>query len=374
MKIGITCYPTYGGSGVIASELGRILAGRGHEIHFISYALPMRLFNYQQNIYFHEVGETDYPLFEHQPYTLSLATRMLEVAGEADLDILHVHYAIPHAISAYLAKQVLGKKKPAVITTLHGTDITLVGNDRVFFPITKFSIERSDGVTCVSKFLKEKTIEFFKIEKPMEVIYNFVDTGKFLPSGALEVREKFAGSDEKIIFHVSNFRPVKRLADIIKIFSLIRKKVKSKLVLIGDGPDRQKAEILAEELNLKKHVIFPGKQDCIECIMPLADLFLLPSETESFGVAALEAMSCGVPVVASKVGGLTEVIAGGETGFLLPPGEVEAMAAAAIKIFTDERLAEKMKESSRSRAVKIFDAERVVPRYERYYNKILELN
>ena len=303
MKIGITCYPTYGGSGVIATELGKALAKRGHQIHFISYALPFRLTNFVENVVFHEVELSSYPLFEFPLYSLALASKMVEVALYEKLDLLHVHYAIPHASSAYLAKQILkGKRDIKVITTLHGTDITLVGLEPSFLPLVKFSTEQSDGVTAVSRFLKEKTLTNYSIEKDIHVIPNFVDTEVYRPQKDCAFREHLAPAGEKILVHTSNFRPVKRVPDTIRIFDQVIKEVPSKLVLVGDGPDRSECERLCRELHLCDHIKFLGKQDGLVEILNAADLFLIPSQSESFGLAALEAMACGIPVVASSVG------------------------------------------------------------------------
>ncbi|MCF8431864.1 MAG: N-acetyl-alpha-D-glucosaminyl L-malate synthase BshA, partial [Melioribacteraceae bacterium] len=305
MKIGITCYPTYGGSGVVATELGKELANIGHEVHFISYALPHRLKAFVENIYFHEVEISSYPLFEHQLYGLSLTSKMLEVIEFENLDILHVHYAIPHATSAYLAKQIVKKNGGNLkfITTLHGTDITLAGLEPSFLPLVKFSIEESDGVTAVSRFLKEKTLTNYHIEKEIEVIPNFIDTDIYKPIGCPDFLRHIAPNGEKLLVHTSNFRPVKRVPDAIRILSEVRKQIPAKLLLIGDGPDRSECERLSRELGLQKEVIFLGKQDSIVEILSGCDIFLMPSQSESFGLSALEAMACGLPVVSSSVGG-----------------------------------------------------------------------
>ena len=304
MKIGITCYPTYGGSGVVATELGMELAARGHEIHFISYAPPIRLTDTNERIQFHEVEISSYPLFDHAPYALSLAVKMMQVAEAEELDLLHVHYAIPHSVSALLARSMAAPRQLPFITTLHGTDITLVGNDRSFLPITKFSIEQSDGVTAISRYLKQRTIEEFDIKRPIEVIPNFVNCDLYFRKDNPVLRAEWAPDGEPILMHLSNFRPVKRVTDVVEIFALVREKIRAKLVLIGDGPDRGAAEYLVRKKKLQRDVHFLGKQDRVYQPLAQADLFLLPSDLESFGLAALEAMACEVPVVATDVGGV----------------------------------------------------------------------
>lgn len=372
MKIGITCYPTYGGSGVIATELGKELALRGHQIHFISYALPFRLTNFVENVFFHEVDTSNYPLFEFPLYTLSLASKMLEVTEYENLDLLHVHYAIPHASSAFLAKNMLKKKKEIkIITTLHGTDITLVGLEPSFLPLVKFSIEESDGVTAVSRFLKEKTITNYNIEKNIEVIPNFIDTNLFSPAHACSFRKHIAPGGEKVLVHTSNFRQVKRVADTIKILEKVNKEIPTKLILVGDGPDRYECERLTRELNLVDHVKFLGKQEGLVEILNSADIFLIPSQSESFGLAALEAMSCGKPVVSSSVGGLPELIKHNETGFIAEIGDIDRMAKYVIDLLTNEKKYEVFSHNSRQRAINFFDKSKVIPLYEEYYNYIL---
>jgi N-acetyl-alpha-D-glucosaminyl L-malate synthase BshA len=372
MKIGITCYPTYGGSGVIATELGKSLAERGHQVHFISYALPFRLSNFVENIFFHEVELSNYPLFEFPLYSLALASKMVEVATYEKLDLLHVHYAIPHATSAYLAKQILtGKKDLKIITTLHGTDITLIGLEPSFLPLVKFSIENSDGVTAVSRFLKEKTITNYSIDKEIEVIPNFIDTQVFIPNKDCAFRDHLAPKGEKILVHTSNFRPVKRVPDTIRIFEKVAKEVPSKLILIGDGPDRSECERLCRELNLCEHVKFLGKQTGLVEILNAADLFLIPSQSESFGLAALEAMACGIPVISSSVGGLPELVKHNETGFVAEIGDISRMAKYAIDLLTNKRKYKLFSENSRRRAVEMFDKSIVIPTYEEMYNKVL---
>ncbi len=372
MKIGITCYPTYGGSGVIATELGKALALRGHQIHFISYALPFRLTGFVENVFFHEVEMSSYPLFEFPLYTLALASKMVEVTEFEDLDLLHVHYAIPHASSAYLAKNMLKKKKDIkVITTLHGTDITLVGLEPSFLPLVKFSIEESDGVTAVSRFLKEKTITNYYIDKNIEVIPNFIDTEFFKPMEACKFRKHIAPDGEKVLVHTSNFRQVKRVTDTIRILERVIKEVPTKLLLVGDGPDRSECERLARQLNLTDHVKFLGKQEGLVEIINSADIFLIPSQSESFGLAALEAMSCGKPVVSSSVGGLPELIKHNESGFIAEIGDIERMAKYVVDLLTNEKKYEAFSNSSRDRAINKFDKSIVIPMYEEFYNHII---
>lgn len=372
MKIGITCYPTYGGSGVIATELGKELALLGHEIHFISYAVPFRLEHYIKNIYFHEVETSNYPLFEFPLYSLSLASKMVEVATFENLDLLHVHYAIPHATSGYLAKEILkGKKDLKVITTLHGTDITLVGLEPSFIHLIKFSIENSDGVTAVSRNLKEQSIVNYQLKKEIEVIPNFVDTNYYKPIDASAMRKNIAPNGEKILIHVSNFRVVKRVPDTIRILEKVNKEIPTKLILVGDGPDRSECERLCRELNLCNNVIFLGKQEALIEILNCADLFLIPSQSESFGLAALEAMACGLPVISSTVGGLPELILHNETGFIAQIGDVDRMAKYVIDLLTNEKKYNLFSKNARRRAVENFDKSIVIPKYIEYYEKVL---
>jgi N-acetyl-alpha-D-glucosaminyl L-malate synthase BshA len=372
MKIGITCYPTYGGSGVVATELGKALALRGHEVHFISYALPFRLSNFVENIFFHEVETSNYPLFEFPLYSLTLASKMVEVARYEKLDVFHVHYAIPHATSAYLAKQMInGTEKVKVITTLHGTDITLVGLEPSFLPLVKFSIEASDGVTAVSRFLKEKTVTNYDIIKDIEIIPNFVDTEIFKPNKKQCLKDRIASPNEKILIHTSNFRQVKRVTDTIRILERVIKEIPVKLVLVGDGPDRSECERLARQLNLFDHVRFLGKQDGLVEILNSSDIFLIPSQSESFGLSALEAMACGIPVVASSVGGLPELIRHNETGYIAEIGDIDRMSKYVIDLLTNEKKYELFSRNSRERAVNLFDKDKIVPLYEKYYEKIL---
>ncbi len=378
MKIGITCYPTYGGSGVVATELGIELAQRGHEIHFITYSPPFRLSGTEEpNIHYHEVEVSQYPLFDYPPYDLALASRMAEVAEIYHLDLLHVHYALPHSVSAMLAKQMLaaaGRRLPFV-TTLHGTDITLVGLDRSYLPITRFSIEQSDGVTAISHYLRERTIQEFDIRRPIQVISNFVNCDIYQKDvGTPRRRREIATDNERVLVHLSNFRPVKRVCDVIEIFDRVRQKLAAKLVLIGDGPDRSKAEWLAVKKGIHNDVVFMGKQDRVHEKLAIADVLLLPSQLESFGLAALEAMACEVVPVATRVGGVPEVIDHGETGFLEEVGDVEAMAADAIEILSDESRLRAMGKEARIRARKRFCASNVIPEYEKFYRCVLERN
>jgi N-acetyl-alpha-D-glucosaminyl L-malate synthase BshA len=346
MRIGIVCYPTYGGSGVVATELGKALAERGHVIHFISYAMPMRLDGYSGNVFYHEVEMANYPLFEFPLYTPALASKIVEVARFEKLDILHAHYAIPHATSGYLARRIL-EGALTVVTTLHGTDITLVGLEPSFLPVMKFSIEQSDGVTAVSRFLREKTTTNYGINSEIRVIPNSVDTEKYRRMECEEVRDRFAPRGEKILVHVSNFRAVKRVGDVIRILSEVRKKVPSRLILVGDGPDRSACELLARDLGLADHVRFLGKQTELVPILSSADLFLMPSQSESFGLSALEAMSCGVPVISSSVGGLPELQVHGETGYIAEIGDIDRMARYAVELLTNPARYQHFSESAR---------------------------
>jgi N-acetyl-alpha-D-glucosaminyl L-malate synthase BshA len=372
MKIGITCYPTYGGSGVVATELGIELAARGHEIHFISYAMPIRLSSTHERIHFHEVEVTSYPLFDHPPYTLALATKMIEVAEQASLDLLHVHYAIPHSVSALLARLMAQPKKLPFITTLHGTDITLVGNDRSYLPITRFSIEQSDGVTSISSYLRERTIQEFDIKRPIEVIPNFVNCDLYKRCEDQTARKQWAKNGEPILMHLSNFRAVKRVTDVVEIFAQVREKIPAKLVMMGDGPDRGAAEYIVRTKHLSKDVFFMGKQDRVQEKLGLANLFLLPSELESFGLAALEAMACEVPVIATNVGGLPEVVTHGVDGYLIPVRDVQAGARYALEILTRPDRGRSMGQQARVNARAKYCANDVIPQYERYYAKVLE--
>lgn len=373
MKIGITCYPTYGGSGVIATELGKALALRGHEIHFISYALPFRLTKYVENVFFHEVETSTYPLFEFPLYSLALASKMIEVAEFENLDLLHVHYAIPHATSAFLAKQIVKNKKLKITTTLHGTDITLVGLEPSFLHLVKFSIEQSDGVTTVSRFLKEKTLTNYDIDKEIDVIPNFVDTEFFKreAKNGCAFRKHIAPNGEKVLVHTSNFRAVKRVTDAIKVFDIVQKEVPSKLLLVGDGPDRSECERLVRELNQTDNVKFLGKQDGLVEILSSSDIFLIPSQSESFGLAALEAMACGLPVISSSVGGLPELVRHNECGFIAEIGDVERMAKYTLDLLTNEKKYELFSHNAENRAKNNFDKSKIVPLYEKHYEQII---
>ncbi|HZP33241.1 MAG TPA: N-acetyl-alpha-D-glucosaminyl L-malate synthase BshA [Candidatus Acidoferrales bacterium] len=371
MKIGITCYPTYGGSGVVATELGMELAARGHDVHFISYAPPVRL-TASERITFHEVEISNYPLFDHAPYALTLAVKMLEVADSAKLDLLHVHYAIPHSVSAILARSMAEPRRLPFITTLHGTDITLVGNDRSFLPITRFSIEQSDGVTCISNYLKKKTIEVFDIKHPIEVIPNFVNCDIYCRKDDPALRSQFAPKGEPILMHLSNFRPVKRVSDVVDIFEIVRGNMPAKLVLIGDGPDRGAAEWSVGRKGLTKDVFFLGKQDRVYEKLSVADLFLLPSDLEAFGLAALEAMACEVPVIGTNSGGMPDVVEHGVDGYLVEPRDVASAARYAVEILSRADRGREMGLRAREDARRRFCAEDVIPRYEAYYRRVLE--
>ncbi len=370
MNIGITCYPTYGGSGVIATELGKALAQRGNQIHFISYAMPMRLDGFVENVFFHEVEMSNYPLFEFPLYTPALASKMVEVARFWELDLLHVHYAVPHAISAYLARQILGKDVK-VVTTLHGTDITLVGLEPSFLQLMKFSIEQSDGVTAVSRFLKEKTLTNYGIKKHIEVIPNFIDVNKYKRIPAEKFRCSIAPRREKILVHTSNFRPVKRVDDVIRIFYEVRRRVPTKLVLIGDGPERSNCERLCRELEIHDEVRFLGKQSELGQPLSAAHVFLMPSQTESFGLSALEAMACEVPVVSSSVGGIPELVVHGETGYIAEIGDIERMAKYTIDLLVDEQKHNLFAAAARKRAVEVFAMEKIVDQYEKFYHRVM---
>ena len=379
LKIGITCYPTYGGSGVVATELGLELAQRGHEVHFISYAQPIRLNRPAPNIHYHEVEVSRYPLFEYPPYDLALATRMAEVSEIYDLDLLHVHYAIPHSVSALLARQMLAwgpkHRRLPFVTTLHGTDITLVGQDPSYLPVTRFSIEQSDGVTAISNYLRERTCREFGIANNIEVIYNFVNTELYCREKEKDLtqhRAEYATKGERILVHVSNFRPVKRVTDVIEIFDRVRKKVPSKLLLMGDGPERSPAERLVMQKGIHDDVIFLGKQEQIGEKLAIADVLLLPSQLESFGLAALEAMASEVVPVATRVGGIPEVIEHGSTGFLAEVGDVDSMAKYAIEILGDESRLRAMGRACRKWAADHFSANSIIPQYEAFYRRVLE--
>ena len=372
MKIGIVCYPTFGGSGVVATELGKALADNGHQVHFITYRQPARLDFFSENLFYHEVSVSNYPLFDYPPYELALASKLVDVVRFEKLDLLHVHYAIPHASAAFMAKQILatfGIHIP-VVTTLHGTDITLVGKDPTYNPVVTFSINQSDGVTAVSENLKADTYKHFDVNKDIKVIPNFIDLERF----SLKVKDHFklaiAPNNERIIVHTSNFRKVKRTQDVVHIFEKIQKEIPSKLLMVGDGPERVYCEQLCRDLEICKNVRFLGKQDAVEEILSVSDLFIMPSESESFGLAALEAMACKVPVITSNAGGLPELVINGVTGFMDNVGDIEAMAAHAIYILQDDQQLEAFKEGALSRA-KEFELSLILPVYEQYYMDVM---
>ncbi len=373
MKIGIVCYPTFGGSGVLATELGKALAQKGHLIHFITYQQPVRLNGFIPNIFYHEVQVPTYPLFDFPPYETALASTMVDVIKNHDLDLLHVHYAIPHASAAYMAKQILKKegKEIPVITTLHGTDITLVGRDKTYAPVVTFSINESDAITAVSQNLRDETYSHFQITRDIEVIVNFVDVSRFTRKPIDAFRKAIAPRGERILLHVSNFRKIKRVQDVVQIFARVQKEVPCQLLFVGDGPERSTAEDLSRELGVAEGVRFVGKQEQMEDILAIADLFLLTSEYESFGLAALEAMAAGVPVVSTNAGGLGEINVPGETGFLADVGDVETMSSQAIMILKDESVLQSFKKKAALHARK-FDINRIVPLYENLYQRFLK--
>jgi len=373
VKIGITCYPTYGGSGAVATELGLALAARGHEVHFVSYDQPFRLAGLQERVVFHQVEMEDYPLFEHPPYALALAVALHDTALRHGLDLVHMHYAIPHAVSAYLAREMLEDARGLrIVTTLHGTDITLVGLHPSFHEITRFSILGSDGLTAVSEYLKEQTVEGFSVpEERVQVIPNFIDTDVWRPDRQPCHRAKFASEGESIVMHVSNFRSVKRAEDVVSVFSRIQERVPARLVMVGDGPDRPRASQLARELDIEDRVLFVGKHPAVEDLLSCADLFLLPSEKESFGLAALEAMACGAPVIATRAGGIPEVVEDGVSGRLLDVGDVSGMAEAGVQLLKDKDLRERISSAGLDVAQSRYSTEVVVPQYEAYYERVL---
>jgi N-acetyl-alpha-D-glucosaminyl L-malate synthase BshA len=373
MKIGIVCYPTFGGSGVVATELGKALADRGHQVHFVTYNQPARLDFFSENLFYHEVAVSNYPLFDYPPYELALASRLVDVVRFEQLDVLHVHYAIPHASAAFMAKQILltyGITIP-VITTLHGTDITLVGQDRTYKPVVTFSINKSDGVTAVSEHLKQDTYRFFDIEKDIKVIPNFIDLTRFSLKPKDHFKKAIAPNGEKVLVHTSNFRKVKRTEDVVKIFAKVSEKIPSKLLMVGDGPERSRCEHLSRDLGIAEHVRFLGKQDAIEEILSVSDLFLMPSVSESFGLAALEAMACKVPVISSNAGGLPELNKDGITGFLKDVGDVDGMAESAIYILEDEERLNTFKENALARA-KELELSKILPEYENFYQEVID--
>lgn len=366
LRIGITCYPTYGGSGIVATELGMELAARGYEVHFITYANPIRLDPGLPRISYHEVEVATYPLFQYPPYDLALASRMVEIAEWQRLDLLHVHYAIPHAASAYLARAMMaGRRRLPYVTTLHGTDITLVGSDRSYLPITRFTIEQSDGVTAISEYLRRETRQALGVERDVRVIYNFVNCDLYRPP-----RTPHEGRPR--LLHISNFRPVKRAPDCVRTLARVRETVDCELWMAGDGPDRGAAERLAFELGVHEHVRFLGKQDHIERLVPQCDVLLLPSEMESFGLAALEAMACGVVPVATRVGGVPELITHGKDGFLEPPGDIDAQAARVVELLADRDLYTRMRWAARTTAEERFCTSIIIPQYEAYYRQVLD--
>lgn len=374
MRIGIVCYPTFGGSGVLATELGKALADKGHSVHFITYQQPVRLNVFSANIYYHEVRVPTYPLFDYPPYEIALASTMVDVINNHKLDLLHVHYAIPHASAAYMAKQIVQKKGKRIpfITTLHGTDITLVGRDKTYEPVVTFSINESDAITAVSRNLRDETYKSFDIKKEIEVIYNFVDIKRYNKKPIDAFRKVIAPNDEKILVHASNFRKIKRVNDVIKIFTEVRKELPAKLLMIGDGPERPAMEILAKEAGVQDDVRFVGKQEQMEEILLVSDLFLLPSEYESFGLAALEAMAAKVPVISSNAGGLPEININGETGYSANVGDVTAMSNYAVKLLSDEKLFLKLKEGAYKQALR-HDIANIVPKYEKLYSRFCNM-
>ena len=368
MRIGITCYPTYGGSGIVATELGLELARRGHQVHFISYAHPIRLDMDVPGIFYHEVEVSHYPLFQYPPYMMALASRMFEIAESHQLDLLNVHYAIPHSVSAFLAQQMTVARRLPFVTTLHGTDITIVGADPTYFAITKFSIEKSNGITTISEHMRNRTVDFFGVQNPIEVIPNFVNCSLYEPN---EERQQ---SGRKRILHISNFRPVKRVLDCIYVFARVRKEVDAELVMAGDGPDRGPAERLARELGVDGHVRFLGKQDHMERLIPAMYALHLPSETEAFGLAALEAMACGVPPVATRTGGVPDLITHEVDGYMEMVGDHAGQAARLISLLTDDALHRKVSQAARHNALTRFCTDLVIPRYEGYYQQVCNGN
>ncbi|MCE5169512.1 N-acetyl-alpha-D-glucosaminyl L-malate synthase BshA [Paenibacillus profundus] len=371
LKIGITCYPSLGGSGVVATELGKLLAERGHQVHFITHNIPFRLgSSFQKNIHYHEVEVNDYYVFRYPPYDLSLASKMAQVANLQQLDLLHVHYAVPHAVCAYLAKQ-MAHPDLKVVTTLHGTDITVLAQDESLKDMIRFAINKSDAVTAVSKDLIRETRELLDIERPIDLTYNFVDKRVYYPRDCSQLRSEFAYPFEKIMMHISNFRPVKRVSDVVDVFARVQEKVASRLVFVGEGPDMPKVQCKIREMGLEDRVHFLGKQDEIAQVISLADCLLLPSEKESFGLVALEAMACGVPTIGSEAGGIPELVTHGETGFLAPIGETETMAEYAIQLLSQPMLAQKMREACLHRARHVFCNDLIAREYEKIYYRVL---
>lgn len=373
MKIGVVCYPTFGGSGVLATELGLGLAKKGHQVHFITYRTPFRLTSFQENVYYHEVNDLNYPLFEYAPYETTLASKMVDVVLHEGLDILHVHYAVPHASVAYMAKKILltkGKYIP-IVTTLHGTDITLVGKDPAMAPVVQFSINKSDGVTAVSHALKQVTLEAFDIKKDIQVIHNFIDLNRFNRQNKDHFKQAIAPNGERIFIHVSNFRKVKRMEDVIQMFNIVQDQIPATLLMIGDGPERYKMEELCRELQLCDTIRFLGKQEAVEELLAISDIFVMPSENESFGLAALEAMACGVPVISSNVGGIPEVNIDGETGYISDVGAVEEMAKNALDILSSEEKLDTFRKAALAQAHR-FSLESILPKYEAFYSEVID--
>lgn len=372
MKIGIVCYPTYGGSGVVATELGKALSMRGHQVHFISYKQPARLDFFTGNIFFHEVYVSHYPLFDFPPYETALTSRLVDVVKHEKLDVLHVHYAIPHASAAVMAKHILATEgiHIPIVTTLHGTDITLVGKDKSFEPVVSYSLNQSNGVTAVSDSLKQDTYEHFKVTRDIEVIPNFIDFDRFSKQAKEHFKKAVAPNGEKIMIHTSNFRKVKRVEDVVRVFGKVREKLNVKLLLVGDGPERQNIEQLSRDLDLCEGISFLGKQDAVEEVLSIGDLFMMPSETESFGLAALEAMACEVPVVSSNAGGIPELNIDGVTGFMCNVGDVDTMAEKALYILSDDERLKTFKYNARQRALE-FHIDKIVPQYERMYEEVV---
>lgn len=373
MKIGIVCYPTFGGSGVIATELGIGLSKKGHEVHFITYKRPVRLSSFQENIFFHEVNPLNYELFEYTPYETALASKIVDVTIHEKLDLLHVHYAIPHATAAYLAQAILKSKQIYLpfITTLHGTDITLIGTDKSYSPVIEFSINESNGVTAVSESLKQQTLDYFNIQNEVRVIYNFVNFERFSKTNKEHFKNAIAPDGEKILVHTSNFRPVKRVQDVIHVFKKVRSQIPSKLLLIGDGPERRSMENLCREMGVCEDIRFLGKQEAVEELLAVADLFLLPSQKESFGLAALEAMACEVPVISSNAGGIPEANIHGVTGYNCEVGDIDQMSQYAIELLADDDKLVQFKKAARKQA-EIFNLERILNEYQAYYSEVID--
>jgi N-acetyl-alpha-D-glucosaminyl L-malate synthase BshA len=370
MRIGITCYPTVGGSGIVATELGKLLAEKGHIVHFITSGMPFRLGKYYPNIYFHEVDVTSYSVFRYPPYDLTLASRMAQVAKNEKLDLLHVHYAVPHAVSAYLAKQMVGDQLK-VVTTLHGTDITVLGYDHTLKDIIRLGIEKSDAVTAVSEDLITQTRDLLQVKKPIELVYNFIDSREYYPREMSRFRKDYAPHGEPVFIHISNFRKVKRVCDVVRIFHQITQRISAKLLMVGEGPEIPVVRELADELGVSADITYLGKQEDVACVLSMADVLLLPSEKESFGLAALEAMACGKPVISSNAGGLPEVVQDGVTGFSLPVGDIQGMAEKGILLATNKELYKSFSEQSIKRANEVFSYEKIAQQYEEIYERVV---